>query len=375
MPRRLPSLTLAIGLVAALVAMSCRAQIAGSARPFVDRPAARSPGRPPFAARPLARPHRVGAVSSDQGLVGGASAMQVRAEAVRLVARDARPTPPAAASPAPQVTRVTAQQLFQQATSELLRAPLIAAKLRQRGQLFGQELVGSGTYLQGPAHSQWLRLELKLLVGNRVHNLEQVCDGEYLWVHTQIAGEPVELRRIEVRRGLAALRQAGAGQVTALSATIGLGGLPRVCQELERAATFFAVRPVQLAGQPAWRLDGRWTSAQWARLLPDQRSALAAGEPPDLKKLPDSVPDRVVVFIDQADRLPRRFDYRRDAPTEFDSGFVEADGERVLLSFELLDLRRQGQVQPHTFAYHPGQQPYDDITEDWVEELRISPPR
>ncbi len=90
------------------------------------------------------------------------------------------------------------QSLLSRAVAQLTSLPALEAKLRQKAQLFGQEVAGSGTYLQTQSQrGLLLRLELKLQVGDQQSSLQQVCDGRFLWVRRDVASG-VSLGRVDM---------------------------------------------------------------------------------------------------------------------------------------------------------------------------------
>ena len=60
------------------------------------------------------------------------------------------------------------------------------------------------------------------------------------------------------------------------------------------SAKFFGAQGAEL---PVYVVSGTWTPAVWAKLLPEQAAEIMAGQPPKLKKLPQQVPDQVVVTL------------------------------------------------------------------------------
>src|SRR3569833_777193 len=84
-----------------------------------------------------------------------------------------------------------------QAIDRIERYPSITAKIRQQAEMFGMRMIGTGIYLQGPAASQCMRLEMKLQVEDEVTSLQQICDGTNLWILRRL-GQQATLGRVEV---------------------------------------------------------------------------------------------------------------------------------------------------------------------------------
>src|SRR5688500_15070891 len=75
-----------------------------------------------------------------------------------------------------QVAAVPGDEALRAAIESVERYDSIAAKVRQRAVVLEKQVVGSGTYLQGPARYNLVRFELNLQVDNRPSTLLQVCD-------------------------------------------------------------------------------------------------------------------------------------------------------------------------------------------------------
>src|SRR5690348_3250870 len=118
-----------------------------------------------------------------------AAALSILAGCGRSKDKDAGASAPAAASNTAAMIPVTradsaAQKLVHNAVANVDAHPTITGKIRHEVDLFGHQLIGSGTYLQqGRGPERRLRLELKLKVDDQQSSLQQVCDGNFLWTH------------------------------------------------------------------------------------------------------------------------------------------------------------------------------------------------
>lgn len=293
------------------------------------------------------------------------------AEEARSVAAEARTKAPPIVPTGDVPGGVNAEQLVDRAILAIDQYPAVFAKVRQRTRLFGQEVLGSGTYEQGPAASQLTRLELKLVVADQVSSLQQVCDGQFLWTRREMLGDAklsrVELRGIEDATGEAVENQTP-GQGRQLVG-LGAGGLPRLLRQLQAAFDFQQIQAVRVGVLKAWQVEGRWTVPMLGQLTPEQTEALTAGEPADLKKLPDHAPDRVLLYLGQNDLFPYRLDLRRQVPNHVHVGGGERDDrDRSLQTWEFYNVRLTGRVSALSFIYDPGSEPYDDDTERYAAE-------
>jgi hypothetical protein len=281
----------------------------------------------------------------------------------------------AAAAPAPD-----GQQLMAQAARELIQQPALEAKIRQRIDLFGHQLVGSGSYQQlGDGPEKLLRLELKLQVANQVTSLQQVSDGRFLWIRRDLP-EKTTLSRIDLKQVRDAIRTSG--QTPALDPGgnwMALGGLPRLLHGLNENFSFAEPpRPNQVGQVPVWVLRGQWKPERLAALLPNQRADILAGKPPRLEELPPRLPDSVVVTLGRDDVLPL-FPYRIEYLRQDGAGQGSSAGPpgiaatRSLVTMELFEVRRRADLDPRQFDYKPGDQEVADHTELYLKSLGLKP--
>ena len=266
------------------------------------------------------------------------------------------------------------QSLLSRAAAQLTSLPALEAKLRQKAQLFGQEVAGSGTYLQTQSQrGLLLRLELKLNVGDQQSSLQQVCDGRFLWVRRDVASG-VSLGRVDMDRIREAIRTNGRPTWVDVSTNgLAVGGLPQVLAALAENFQFSTPRAVQSDRASAWVLDGRWKSDRLAELLPDQREKIFSGQPADLTRLSPHLPTDVRVVLGRNDLLPYRIEYRRmdDVPTApaQDGGVSEP-----MVVLEILEIRRPEELDQGLFSYQPGNQEVMDYTDLYLQALKLAPP-
>jgi len=258
--------------------------------------------------------------------------------------------------------RLQPQSLLAEAIRRLEEHASIAASIRHEVDLFGQRLSGSGSYFEEHvAGKRLIRLELKIQLGGRTSSFLQVCDGDFLWTYQKLFKEPT-LTRIDVARALEGLRRARNIQSEKPPETLpGLGGLPKILRGLHASFEFTAAERGQWGREKrvVWRLRGHWRDDRLPALIPEQKEAIEKGEPPDLSKLPQHLPDHVVLLLGQNDLFPYRIEYRRgDGP----------DG-RTLVAMQLYDVRINGPTDdPDRFIYKPDLKP-TDRTQQFLDSL------
>lgn len=304
------------------------------------------------------------------------------------------------AAPQPQ-----AQTILQAAVRAIEGHDCVSARIVQQVDLFDKQLVGKGVYLQqrmsrgqlppdgntaplGPlavkdaqtkpgGEGSWdrllIRLELRIQVGEQQSTLLQVLSpptpaGHYLWTYRKLPDEE-KLGRVDVVRAVQALDTArhapGPGNEGMLS---GLGGLPRLLRGLQAALDFSSAEQGQFGKLAVWRLQGQWRPDRLARILPQQKAAIEAGELPELGKLPEHLPDRVVLMLGQDDLFPYRIEYRRGVPEK--AG--EPDDSRALVTMELFDVKFDVPVDPTRFIYNRGALGFADETDSFISSLRAT---
>ncbi len=277
-------------------------------------------------------------------------------------------------SEAGSAARSRAAAILKAAIETLESRASASAGIRQQVDVFDRQLVGSGEYFQQRAGTeQLIRLELRILVGDRPSSLIQVAapptpKGRYLWTYRKLP-EKETLSRIDLSRVAEALKKAPplptAGSDGVLT---GVGGIPRLLRGLQASFDFHSAEQGRFGGLAVWRLQGQWKPERLAEILPDQKEAIEAGEPPDLSALPGHLPDRVVLMLGEEDLFPRRIEYRRGI-----AGRTGRQGEsRSLVTMELFDVKLNEPIARTRFIYNPGKAKYSDKTDSFLSALRAA---
>lgn len=264
------------------------------------------------------------------------------------------------------------QTLVSRAAVQLAATPSLEAKLRQQVQLFGQELSGSGTYLQKQSpRGLLLRLELKLQVGSQLSSLQEVCDGRFLWIRRDLPGG-ASLGRVDMERIRAAIRDRGQSPwADATTNWLALGGLPRLVAALAENFQFGAPQAVRSDKAALWVVAGRWKSEKLAELQPDLKEQILPGKPVHLERLPAQLPAEVRVVLGQNDLVPHRIEYRR---LPADSAANEKAAPLPIVVLEIVELQRRENLDDRLFAYQPGNQEVADYTELYLGSLKLNLP-
>jgi hypothetical protein len=277
--------------------------------------------------------------------------------------------PPGPAAGAEKTAPVSppGEVLMAQVADRLDRYKSISAKMRYRSELFGQRIIGNGEYRQGASSGDLVRWDSKLQVGSSLLSLQQIGDGQYLWTYRQ-QEKTSTLSRIDVQRVLDAERARpqsvpGGMQNLGLGA---IGGLPRLLRRLDRSFRFTSLTESKVGKLPVYVLRGGWEPAMLVQMLPDQQAEIQAGQPVDLQKLPEHIPDQVTVMVGRDDWFPYLIDYQRQAGPSGSS-------PRSLMMIELYEVRCNVKLERLLFTYQPGDVPVIDQTDVYIANALASP--
>mgnify|MGYP005835414227 CR=1 FL=1 len=265
----------------------------------------------------------------------------------------------------------TATNVLSLAIAAIESRETVSAKMRYEARLFGQRLLGSGSYVeQRPGRDHLFRLELRFQLGDSPSSLVNVCDGRYLWEYRSTGGKS-ELSRVDIVRAWRALERAGeplaAHHAMALP---GLGGVPRLLHGLNRQFEFGPAQRGKWSNPPVivWRVEGQWRRESLKLMLPDQVQAIAEGRA-DLKRLPPQVPDKVICYLGEADCFPYRIEFRRQS-----SLAADPVTDQCILAVDFYDVRFNEPIDPSLMRYQPpSDTEFSDQTESFIQRLKAGP--
>jgi hypothetical protein len=268
--------------------------------------------------------------------------------------------------------QLSGQQLLAEAVRRVDQEPSLAADVRYRVDAFGQQLLGTGRYLQsGAGQRRQLRLDLRMQVQDRPATLVEIRGTDEYWIRREVPPVAATLGRVDLAQLRRATRrsEAPAGEeALPRGAWIMLGGLPRLLVSLNEHFEFGSPKTdeVQIAlpgGQvqrlPIWVLEGRWKPARLAALAGKSGGSL-----------PEQLPERVQVVLDRSDSslplFPYRVTYFRTASEQDAARSIPAG--RELMTLELFNVRRVGQIDAREFKYESGEQEVLDLTAAYVQQ-------
>jgi hypothetical protein len=268
--------------------------------------------------------------------------------------------------------RLSGQQLLVEAARRVDQEASLAADVRYRVDAFGQQILGTGRYLQsGVGAARQLRLDLRMQVQDRPASLLEIRGTDYYWIRRDVPPTAATLGRVDLAQLRRAARHAetpGGEALQPRGQWIMLGGLPRLLTSLHEHFEFSPPKPDEVqftiaGGQvqrlPIWVLEGRWKPARLAALAGKSGGGL-----------PEQLPNRVQVVLDRSDSslplFPYRVTYFREG-TELDDSHAHP-GDRELVTLELFNVRRVGQIDPREFVYESGEQEVLDLTAAYMQQ-------
>jgi hypothetical protein len=328
-------------------------------------------GAAPATKAPVAPPAKAPAAKSPASKAPEAKAPAQ--ESPKQPAPQADPSAPPTAE-----SLVKGQQLLAAAQQKLAGYPWVQAGVRQRVELFGKRLEGSGSYLRGPNFK--MKLELRIAVDDRrpPSSLQQVCDGHWLYDHRDVLGQR-QLSKVDVAAVRDALARKGASLPAHLAGErsltlLGLGGLDQLLRGLSDQFDFADAGEMPLGKDRYQALRGTWKREVLVRMLPDQKAKIEKGEPPDLKKLPEHVPDEVYLLLGAEDLFPYRLEYRRTA-IEQPEGSAKGQTPAIavgksLVIMELYDVAVNRPVDDLHFLFQPDIQAIDR-TDEFLKQMKL----
>ncbi len=319
------------------------------------------------------------------------AAPRVAALEPRQPATGATPDPQAVgASTAPQANAAPQDSTAQQADALLARSEQmldgvssLSARIRSRVELFDQQIMGEGLYLQqGRGGDRLSRFELRSHVKDTAALLLQICDGRYFWTYRELAGEAtltqvnLERVRIAIETAAASPTPTAAPPMLAPPTQLSIGGLPRLVAGIRHSFQFTRLGEAQLGQQRCWVLEGQISPALLIAAAPDQKGTVDAGKQIDQKRWPAQLPERVTLYISQANLTPCRIDYfRRAAKGERGVEGGAPAGYRPLVMLELFDVSLNPAIDPRQLSYQPKGIIVSDATEAYIKSLGVQPPQ
>lgn len=232
----------------------------------------------------------------------------------------------------------TGDSLVRTAITQTERLSSLTARLRCEGRLFNLPVRADGHYAQlNQAGRILVRLELDLKTPPANVQLQQLCDGRFLWESRQ-SGSQRRVGRIDLRE----LQQL-AHSDKQRAVRLGTGGLPGLMQSLADSFRFFSPRLARLDEIEVYELHGRLRRARGVTLGTD------------LELAEQNLPDSVILLLGKQDLVPYRIQFRR--------------GEQALFTCELFEVVVGGAVDVNQFRWEGDDRDVEDRTKELLTQV------
>ena len=130
---------------------------------------------------------------------------------------------------------------------------------------------------------------------------------------------------------------------------------------------------------PVWAVVGQWKPEQLAALL--SKTQAADAQPPatdqsklQRKKLPERLPEEVLLLVGQADKFPYRIEYRKlETPQALNTAGPSIPYQlsvHPMIVLEFSDVVFDAPIASGQFDYAPGDADFEDQTTVILERLR-----
>ena len=289
-------------------------------------------------------------------------------------------TPPAApAAPNAPGTSQDGKPLIDRAIFNLESRHSISADIHHEIDLFGQQLLGNGSYYEersGPRPR--IRLELKIPFGDSLGALDtpaadqtgtlvRVCDGRYLWTYRRLLDKG-KLSRVDLDRVAKAIEDAKnpLNRVVWMDSPARAGSPGCCADSTPPSASRCSAKP-RCSGCPCGSSAASGGPSDSPSFCPPRRKPSGRAGEWTSPQLPAHLPECVLLFLGTQDLFPYRFEYRRSEPKEDE----DADASRAIVTMQLLKVNVNVPIDPAQFDYRPGDIKPDDETDQYLKTLGL----
>jgi hypothetical protein len=281
-----------------------------------------------------------------------------------------------------------------QAINQFERHSSVTARMRHQASIGGTQLYGVGSYWQqGSGESVRVRMELQ--IAGQDSSLLQVANRGYLWVDRRLPSgrsvTRVNLRQLRADPVLSAgdLESIRPGEASwspiQPDLTAHCGGLASLLAALGDNFSFLPPQAMRLAlapplteqatNIPVFAMVGHWKPVKLAALTAaGQESRVESQEPEGARKVPERLPQEVLLLVGQADLFPYRIEYRRlETPRAADKQGAAIPYQLSadpLVVLELSDVTFDVPIDGGQFDYNSRDVDWVDQTAKVLERLR-----
>ena len=259
----------------------------------------------------------------------------------------------------------------------LLREKNIRCSVKQRGMLFGTELISSGSYLQAEGGRGGVKTELTIQTRNLDLQVKMVNDGVYFFRQivtrdeTAIPDDPgwngliqPTVERVNLRKIKEVFERDSAWP----GHWIAYGGLYLFMEQTRKSFDFGKIRNSNVKEMRVQVLRGVWKPEKLAQLIPEQKELILGKRSLNWKVIPRHIPLEVEIFFVAEGKLagfPYRVVFYR--PNE---ELLEGIRKIPVLVTEYSEPKLIETPLQSDFQFNAGQNEVNDITDEFILSLR-----
>ncbi len=258
-------------------------------------------------------------------------------------------------------------ELVATAAKTIARLPNVSGQIRQRTQLFGRELAGTGRYRQWfDGETLRYRLDLRTRIGKQSAHFMQLGDGRFIWIRRELPSRR-QLQRVDGQTVQVAMQRAGsplgAWPIPSFGSLTLRDGLADVLRRFETQFDFSSPATGTIGREqiPVLTVRGTWKPGVLRQHYADIADEVLAGR---IKRLPPTMPTHVEIVLGQTAPL-QYFPYRISLLRR------DSTGTTRLMELEFFSLAQNTPIDPSDFRYNPGGQDMEDITDQIIDRFRI----
>jgi len=243
------------------------------------------------------------------------------------------------------------QAILVSASHAINNLPSVSAKIRQRADLLGQRLVGSGEYFQlGGGANMMFRLELKMHTDTIVSSLQHISDGDTLWCRRNEQGKE-QISYINLREVRAKNEQPPSHPGKPRLPQLAPGGIAQLLRGLADHFQFQQIQASELRGLPIWIIRGTWKTEKLIEIAPKHREAILKGNYVNSSDWPGHLPEQVAISLGQDDLFPYELIYTRSGALQKSPQGDQRPVMKPILTMELYDVRIGAPMDPLHFSF------------------------
>ncbi|MBA3315824.1 MAG: hypothetical protein M3552_05820 [Planctomycetota bacterium] len=259
------------------------------------------------------------------------------------------------------VEGVDAATLLKESREKLATYRTLSARMSETIEFGPRRLKAEGRYLQGAGNR--VRIELEVAVGENKGTLLQISEGDVLYT-VYGTGPTPRITRRDVKQILAAVK--GDQAKSALSAELGLGGLPALLAAIEQTIDFEPPMTTTIDGREFFVLEGTWKGPIAAQFQQQAQQLPTPSTEP--RPLPAHIPELVRLYLDSETRFPYRIRYLKRSASA-------GEAPIPLLTIDFSDIVVNASLDPSEFRYsQPADAQVNDITKMYLQQLQGGQP-